>query len=196
MTLNLKSAARYLVKGVNMSWRRRRSFFDDFFREFFEEFEELERELQRIARRFSRLSPEELFERAEVRGPYVYGFSITIGPDGKPIIREFGNVRRIAGRPSIGEEREPLVDVFEDEKTVTVIAELPGVNKEDIKVKATDNILVISAQTGDRKYYKEIDLPAKVKPETARANYKNGVLEVKLEKVSKGEEKGFEIKIE
>jgi len=182
---------------MSMSWwRRRRSIWDEFFRDFFEEFEELERELQRIARRFSMLKPEEFMGDIEVKGPYIYGFSITIGPDGKPIIREFGNVKRIAGRPSIGEEREPLVDVFEDEKTVTVIVEMPGVNKEDIKVKASETSLVISAQTGDRKYYKEIDLPAKVKPESAKANYKNGVLEVKLEKIGKGEEKGFEIKIE
>lgn len=181
-----------------MSWwrRRRRSIWDDFFRDFFEEFEELERELRRIARRFSMLRPEELMGDIEVKGPYIYGFSITIGPDGKPIIREFGNVKRIAGRPSIGEEREPLIDVFEDEKTVTVIVEMPGINKEDIKVKASETSLVISAQTGDRKYYKEIDLPAKVKPESAKANYKNGVLEVKLEKIGKEEEKGFEIKIE
>jgi len=186
-----------------MSWKKKRrdifDEFDEFFRELFEEFfREIPapEDLSRIARRLSRLGPREFFERTEIRGPYVYGFSITIGPDGKPIIREFGNVRRIAGRPSIGEEREPLVDVFEDEKTVTVIAELPGVNKEDIKVKATEDTLIINAQTGDRKYYKEIDLPAKVKPETAKANYKNGVLEVKLEKVEKTEEKGFEIKIE
>lgn len=186
-----------------MSWRRKRRNFwdiwDDVFRDFFEEIEfptseELEKRLDRIMRKILRLLPEEVV--SEVKGPYVYGFSITIGPDGRPIIREFGNVKRIAGRPSIGEEREPLVDIFEDEKTVTVIVEMPGVNKEDIKVKASENLLVISAQTGDRKYYKEIELPAKVKPESARANYKNGVLEVKLEKTEKGKEKGFEIKIE
>ena len=184
-----------------MSRRRKGgSFWDDFFRDFFEDFFREFRELERLHRRLFRMRPEELFERMEVKGPYIYGFSITIGPDGKPIIREFGNVRRIAGRPTVGEEREPLVDVFEDEEYISVIAEMPGVNKEDIKVRATEDTLIISAQTGDRKYYKEIDLPAKVKPETAKANYKNGVLEVKLEKKEKKkkeeEEKGFEIKIE
>jgi len=167
--------------------RRRRSIwdiFDEFFREMEEEFEELRRSLLSIE------------ERAELGGPYVYGFSITIGPDGRPIIREFGNVRRIRGRPRISEEREPLIDVLEDEKTVTVVAELPGVDKENIKVRIRDDILVISAKGPDRKYYKEIPLPAKVNPKTAKATYRNGVLEVKLEKIVPKEEEGMEIKIE
>ena len=63
-------------------------------------------------------------------------------------------------------------------------------------MKISDDKLIIQAESGDRKYYKEVKLPAKVKVESAKANYKNGVLEVKLEKKKSREDEGFEIKIE
>lgn len=179
--------------------KRRRSFwdlFDEMFREIDEMFREIEeREFRGLRRAFGREFEEGFTEKF---GPYVYGFSITIGPDGKPIVREFGNVRRIQGKPRISEEREPLVDVIEDEDQITVVAELPGVEKDNIKVKATEDTLVVSAKGLDKKYYREIPLPTKVKPETARASYKNGVLEVRLEKKekSKREFEGVEVKVE
>ncbi len=179
--------------------KRRKSIWD-LFDEFFEDiFENIDREFRDWMKRFERIEEEMTRATREGRiiGPYVYGFSITIGPDGRPIIKEFGNIRREAGRPKIAEEREPLVDVLEDENTVTVVAEVPGVNKEDIDIRIRDNTLIISAQSGDRKYYKEIQLPAKVKPETAKATYKNGVLEVRLEKERRGKkEEGIKIKVE
>ncbi|RLF10715.1 MAG: Hsp20/alpha crystallin family protein, partial [Thermoprotei archaeon] len=55
---------------------------------------------------------------------------------------------------------------------------------------------VISVDTERRKYYKEVKLPARVKPDTAKASYKNGVLEVKLEKLEKGRERGTRIVVE
>ncbi len=179
--------------------KRRKSIWD-LFDEFFEDiFENIDREFRDWMKRFEHIEEEMARATREGRiiGPYVYGFSITIGPDGRPVIKEFGNIRREAGRPKIAEEREPLVDVLEDENTVTVVAEVPGVNKEDIDIRIKDNTLVISAQSGDRKYYKEIQLPAKVKPETAKATYKNGVLEVRLEKEKREKkEEGIKIKVE
>jgi HSP20 family protein len=59
---------------------------------------------------------------------------------------------------------------------------MPGVNEEDIKLDLKGDILDISAKSGDRKYHKEILLPAKVKPETLVSSYKNGILEVKIKK--------------
>jgi len=123
--------------------------------------------------------------------PYVYGFSLSIGPDGKPVIREFGNVQRDRFGPKVREDREPLVDVLEEDEDVVVVAELPGVEKEDIRLHAGEDHLTISVDTSDRKYYKELVLPVGVDPGSARAVYKNGVLEVRLkkspEKVFKGE---------
>jgi len=187
-------------------WRRRRRYWDEWFG--FDEIERMFEDMERFLREFMRramgeFTPEafrEMEKELAKKGvkSYVYGFSITIGPDGKPIIREFGNVpRRIRGKPTIVEEREPLVDVFETDSEVIVVAEMPGVEKEKIDVKVTEDgkTLVISASNEDRKYYKEVDLPAKVDPSSAKATYRNGVLEVKLKKIGK-EGKGIKIGVE
>ncbi|MDH5483134.1 MAG: Hsp20/alpha crystallin family protein [Candidatus Bathyarchaeota archaeon] len=121
-------------------------------------------------------------------GPFVYGYSMKIGPDGKPEVREFGNVKQSRLGPRVKEEREPLVDIIETDGEIHVVAELPGVEKKDIKLHGTEDMLTISVDTSQHKYYKEISLPAKVKVKEAKTQYKNGVLEVTLTKV-KGEEK-------
>ncbi|AOL17111.1 heat-shock protein Hsp20 [Sulfolobus sp. A20] len=162
---------------------------DEWIREMEEEFERIEREFMRN------------IKSGEVKqfGPYVYGFRVTVGPDGVPKVEEFGNVRKIRGKPMISEEIEPLADVIERDKEIKVIAEVPGVNKDDIKVKLTNNgkKLVITAKSEDKNYYKEIDLPAEVDEKSAKANYKNGVLEITLQKKSPSvSESGVDIKIE
>jgi len=129
-------------------------------------------------------------------GPFVYGYSMTIGPDGKPVVREFGNVQPSRCGPMIKEEREPLVDVVSTDDEVKVVAELPGVEKKDIKLHALDDVLTISVDTTDRKYYKEIKLPTEVDPRGSKSSYKNGVLEVTLQKSKKRKTKGEPIKIE
>jgi HSP20 family protein len=129
-------------------------------------------------------------------GPFVYGYSMTIGPDGKPVVREFGNVQPSRHGPMIKEEREPLVDVVSTDDEVKVVAELPGVEKKDIKLHALDDVLTISVDTTDRKYYKEIKLPTEVDPRGSKSSYKNGVLEVTLQKTKKRKTKGEPIKIE
>ena len=183
-------------------WRRRRRWWSEDFFDIDRIFEDLMRLMREFERRFyeemREFKPEKPGRFERIEGPFVYGFSITIGPDGKPIIQEFGNVRKIRGKPSIVEEREPLVDVFESENEVSVVAELPGVEKDKIDVKVTEDgkTLIINASNEKRKYYKEIELPARVDPSSAKASYKNGVLEVKLKKIGKGEGKGVKIQVE
>jgi HSP20 family protein len=114
----------------------------------------------------------EMPKAQEGASPFVYGFSMSVGPDGKPVIREFGNVEPGARGPLVKEEREPLVDV----------TELPGVEKEDIKLESTDRALKISVDSAKRRYLKELELPHMVDPRTAKGTYKNGVLEVRFAK--------------
>ncbi|MEM4042400.1 MAG: archaeal heat shock protein Hsp20 [Saccharolobus sp.] len=157
---------------------------DEWIRQVEEEFDRIEREFMRGVKEGKNF------------GPYVYGFRVTVGPDGVPKIEEFGNVRKVRGKPIISEEREPLADVIEKDKEIKVVVEVPGVNKDDIKVKVVGgNKLVISAKSEDRQYYKEIELPAEVDEKNAKANYKNGVLEVVLQKKASAES-GTEIKVE
>jgi len=73
---------------------------------------------------------------------------------------------------------------------------LPGVEKNDIKLKGTEKTLTISVDTPRRKYYKEVELPAKVEPKNAKSTYKNGVLEVTVEKRKEEKPVGEPIRIE
>jgi HSP20 family protein len=86
-------------------------------------------------------------------GPYVYGYTMTVGPDGKPQINEFSNLRPsgTSQAPALG-TREPLVDTVLDSKknTVRIAAEMPGVTKEDVKVSATEQVVTISAERSER----------------------------------------------
>ena len=114
--------------------------------------------------------------------PFVYGFSMSLDPEGKPVIREFGNVEPSARGPMLKEEREPLVDLIEEGGEVVVVTELPGVEREEIQLESTDRALKINVESAKRRYFKELELPHLVDPRTARATYKNGVLEVRFSK--------------
>jgi HSP20 family protein len=129
-------------------------------------------------------------------GPIVYGYSMTIGPDGKPVVREFGNVKR-GSEPlkGITEKREPLVDVVDGEKEVRVIAELPGVRKEDVDVQVKDGNLIISVDNADRKYHKELQLPESTIVDGAVTRFNNGILEITFQKRS-GSTSGVRLRVE
>jgi len=182
-------------EGFFPEWSRRRwkgplsNWFEDFERTFEEMFKGMDLPKELIRER-------KLPDGATVRemGPFVYGYSFSVGPDGKPVIREFGNVKpSISGgtsdaRPklTVKDEREPLVDAIVNDETVKVVAELPGVEKPDIAVECDGRTLTLKVDTEKRRYYKRLDLPAEVDPDTSKANYKNGVLELVLTRRTKG----------
>jgi HSP20 family protein len=119
--------------------------------------------------------------------PFIYGFSVTQRQGEEPEIREFGNIP-IFEKTENGEKRnldirKPLIDVLEAEKTVHVIAEIPGIEKENIRLNATDLILDIETIDGNPKYSERVELPVKVDPQSAKATYKNGVLEVTFKRL-------------
>jgi HSP20 family protein len=112
----------------------------------------------------------------------VFGFSVKTAVGGRPVVESFGNVKKTPAGPKVEEEREPITDVFDEDEEIRIYAEMPGVNQEDIKLDLKEDILDISAQTGDRKYHKEILLPAKVQAETLVSSYNNGILEIRVKK--------------
>ncbi len=148
--------------------KRRRFFFD-----IFDEFERMDKLLDELFKQ----SMKDL-EKIKPGKSYVYGFSIKIGPDGKPIIEEFGNFRPEEKKLEVRDEREPLTDVIDHGKEISVIAELPGVEEKEIKVKVSKGKLVIDVPG---KYYKEIKLP-KVARNSMKWRFKNGVLEINIKK--------------
>lgn len=131
---------------------------------------------------------------------FVQGFSVRMGPDGKPRFSSFGNKPRVdneqGGIPRVGaDEREPLTDVIEDNASVAITMELPGVEKQDINVHMTEDRLEISVDNDRRKYHKRVRLPAKVDPSTTKATYNNGILDVTVQKKEKDDE-GVRVNVE
>jgi HSP20 family protein len=116
----------------------------------------------------------------------VFGFSIKTMAGGKTTVEPFGNIKKTPKGPTVEEEREPITDVFDEEDEIHIYAEIPGVKEEDIKLDLREDILDISAQSGERKYHKEVLLPGKVKAETLASSYKNGILEVRMAKMING----------
>ncbi|MFQ5920875.1 MAG: archaeal heat shock protein Hsp20 [Nitrososphaerales archaeon] len=195
-----------------MAWddwfrKRMRPFMGPWYYEMEEMMREMEKMFEQSVKELEKSVPKELVRERKLAdgttrrewGPFVYGYSVTIGPDGKPVIREFGNVKpsiTSGGRFALKGEREPLIDTISSGDEVKVIAELPGVNKEQIKLSATENTLSIRTDTPERKYSKEIDLPAEVDPASAKSSYKNGMLEVTLKKRKGTEDSGVSIPVE
>lgn len=162
-----------------------------------EEFAEAEDMLNRMFRAVREINPSDLGSNA----PYYYGYQITVGPDGKPHVREFGNIRPSAkGLIEQAGVRAPLVDTTIDEKqnVLRVTAEMPGVNKEDIKVNVSDRYVTVHAEKGDKKYHTDIpvDVDLDDSSSSAKATYTNGILGLNIKLKQARKEKSKEIKVE
>ena len=121
---------------------------------------------------------EEFKTKGSSQGPYYYGYTMTVGPDGKPIVKEYGNAKpELVSAPNT---REPIVDTIidEKEKLVKLVAEMPGVDKSDLKVVVQDKSVNLSAEHGEKKYQVNVPIQYKVEESSAKASYKNGILEL------------------
>jgi HSP20 family protein len=186
-------------------FKRKRSPFtkDPFFGDIDQMFRQMEKMMEEEFKNFTEKVPKDYVKERKLPdgstvkewGPFVYGYSMKIGPDGKPEIQEFGNLKKSLKGPEVKEEREPLVDVVETDSEVRVVTELPGVEKTDIKLHGTEDSLTVSVDTAQYKYYKEVTLPVKVRVKDAKSTYKNGVLEVVIPKIEALKSKGEPIDI-
>ena len=125
-------------------------------------------------------------------GPIYFGYTVTVGPDGKPVIQEYGNVKPDVlptadscgcanhSQESIAEKREPLIDTLVDDKeqTLKIVAEMPGVEKTDVSVVVDEGIIHIDAEHGEKKYHVNVPIHHKVESDSPKATYKNGILEL------------------
>lgn len=196
---------RFFGRNRGTSWLGH-NYFEDMLRDYDDFRKEMEKMFQEEFKDIETKAPKELVreyttpEGSKVRevGPIVYGYSMTIGPDGKPRVKEFGNVKasKMGAAPILSPEREPLVDITTNDKEVKVIVEMPGVKKENIKVNAYDSSVEISTDDPQRKYHEVIDLPPEADIETASSRYNNGILEVVFNKKQQSKPKGKDIKVE
>ncbi len=164
------------------------------------EWDEFDNLFQRMMRPFKELDDvwNEMRSSANMQtfGPYYYGYSVTVGPDGKPLVKEYGNVR-----PSLlptAETREPFADVIIDdkEKILKVVAEMPGVEKSDIKIEVVGRAILLDAEHGERKYHTKIPIKQRVDENSAKATYANGILEVKFNLKEEDRPQGKKVEVE
>ena len=162
-------------------WWRRRKKKSSWFTDIYEELEKLEYLIDETIQKAS----EDSDEKSPDGRNRIKGFSIKLGSDGKPKIYDFSGRRPRQIEEDEYDDPEPLVDLIADGNSLVVLAALPGVRKEDIDLRVTENCLTVSVDTDDFDWYNEYKLPTKVNPKSAHASYKNGVLEVKMESLEK-----------
>jgi|Cruoilmetagenom7_1024161.scaffolds.fasta_scaffold03843_5 Molecular chaperone (small heat shock protein) len=104
----------------------------------------------------------------------VYGLSMDVTSDGVEI--RFSDLGE-----NIGFEREPLLEVFESKDRVSVVAEISGLEKKDLKIKPTESSIRI--ETKDGRLSETIDLPCEIDPNGGNVTLLNGVLEITLKKL-------------
>ncbi len=117
----------------------------------------------------------------------VYGFTLKTGlgdKDDQIRVEPFGNIRKDkkTGEAVVQEIHEPLIDVFEDEYGTTLIAEMPGVGPEDIRIDVQDDVLTVFAKKGEKKYRKEILLHHGISEERIKVTCNNGIVTIRCEK--------------
>jgi len=117
------------------------------------------------------------------KGKGIFGFSIRnlAGDTPSVKVQPFGNIHKRKEGMVVEEAREPVVDTFEEDDRIRVIAELPGVSESDIKYEIDGDLMTLSTE-GDRPYSAEVLLPAAVEPGDVESSYNNGILELILKK--------------
>jgi HSP20 family protein len=203
-------------------------------RDSFREFESIQEEISKMLNQFYILTPNltkgtlgdyhmhiPRYDRLQRDGSTVYGYALTVGPDGRPQVMEFGNDVSFAdeglGKENAGmassifgeywsesgqaasktpTEREPVADVNSTDREVKVVMEMPGVKEEDIAINAYDGKLEVLTNAPHRNYRKLVELPQDADTETARFKHNNGVLEVTFKKKRNAKPKVKEIAIE
>ena len=162
---------------------RRDDDWNDLFHSFNDDFDVMQKRMDQLI---------EAALRGTGEDPLVYGFSMRTGADGRPMVQEFGNIPR-GGAPPDASCREPLTDVTEENEKVRVIVELPGVDRDDIDLRSEDSELTISVDTERKKFCKRLELPCDVRPDSAKAEYRNGVLTVVMDKAMRPQGKKIAI---
>jgi len=147
-------------------------------------FENMYREIQSLDSMFDDVQVN-FPKNMELGKPYFYGYTMQIGPDGKPVVQEFGNVenaRQIQKTDSLQEYREPFVDVIDDKEgnKIRIVVELPGVKKSNIKVTENEGVVQIKAENGDRKYNTDVPTGRKLDSPKSKATFTNGILELEI----------------
>ncbi len=113
--------------------------------------------------------------------PIIRGFSMTIGPDGRPIIREFRPSGSRKEYIRVEGERKAEHEIIDEGGSYLIILDMPGVSKDKINIRISRGSLIVKAED-HKKYYEAIALPRDASDEILEWNYHNGVLTIKISK--------------
>jgi len=160
---------------------RKKKDFDDFIED--EEFEKILREMEKIVGDAFNTA----LDRWESEKSSAKRFSIKTDSDGKVRIDKISDSILWTNEY----QGDVPADIIEDKGYISVTIEIPTANKEDILIEVSDDKIEIQ----DNMYSRRIKLPSKVKPETTKATYKNGVLDVEIKKKVVGKE-GYNVSID
>lgn len=115
----------------------------------------------------------------------VYGFSVKVGLGDQGVkVEPFGNIRKDerSGNVEVREIREPMTDLFDEPTHVLIVAEVPGVMQEDVRLELRNDILTLVAERGEKKYRKEMLLPASFSSDKMSYTCRGGIVEIRIEK--------------
>lgn len=164
-------------------------------------FAEFEKEFARMSGMINRIMEDAMKHASSPQRdqPFVYGFSMRIGKDGVPQLTPFGSASNPVTHaldPAQEEVREPLTDILESDKEISVTVELPGVEKENVSLHVAEEAITVRVDKGPRRYRKTIQLPAKVVAATAKATFKNSILDVTVARKGDREDVGQHVAID
>ncbi len=167
----------------------------DHYRDVFRPFETA---LHEMERRMDRLLQEAFTEGHDWIGlPLMHGLSLQPGPHGRPVFQPFGSLGQSLAALEEG-WREPFLTWRLDEKrrTLNVRAEMPGVDKDRIKVQVAGDTIEIEGEGDGQKYLATCSPGVHLDPERTSATYENGVLslEVNLHKPARARAKSVPVK--
>jgi HSP20 family protein len=165
--------------------KKRRNPFDDSFGLFDQEWERIREMMSMMSERTAR--------DTEDLEPSVYGFSVRTGPDGKAVFQRFGNAFGNGEMIDSEASKEPHADIIERDETISVTVELPGIERDDIDIDIDGRKMTIEVDDQHRSIRKEIELPCGVDEESVKATFKNGVLDIILNKTEDTKPRKIEI---
>ncbi len=124
-----------------------------------------------------------------------WGYSYQLGPDGVPRVQTWGDTPEnfqlprfmdpFGGRKALTSSTDPTVDIIEDEDEFRIIAEIPGIEKQNLDIEVTKSQVRITGSQEDRSYHKEVQIPGKINPKSTKVSLRNGILELRAEWLEK-----------
>lgn len=183
---------------------RRGSLFDT--TSLFRDFDNMHREMNRIPYKvIIEYETQEDDDKIGTGRSTIYGYTTTIGPDGKQHVREFENVEsnddttnieQNLDNPFISQKRDMPSDITTTDTEVKVVLKMPGIQEEDIKIDTYHRKVDIKTRhSSPIQYSKVVELPKEADTKTIRFIYDNDMLEITFDKKCdiKTKEKDFSV---